>query len=130
MPAENDLDQLKREAAEAQQRADAAERTAKKLASDNRQLLIDREIERYAQGKFRSPDAVPRMIDRKRIKIDEDGIVVGAKAAVDAVLEEFPELAYAPANRGGTPPRPSPRPGVPQPMFPRPTPVAPRYRRM
>lgn len=49
---------------------------------------------------------VDRLLDKSKIKIDDDGNITGLKEAVEALAVEFPQIKVAQATQGGVNPPP------------------------
>jgi hypothetical protein len=70
------------------------------------QAQVDIAVERAARDAgFTYPDLVPRLIDRKRVEVDDEtSEILGVKEAVTKLAKDKPELLSA-RRGGGTPPR-------------------------
>jgi chromosome segregation ATPase len=106
----SEMERLKAERADAVKTAAEAERKAEDAEERLQRTIEDAAIEREAtRMNFIYPDIAPSLVDRKRISRDEEtGRPAGIKEALERLLKDKPELAYA-APSGGTPPRDGPR---------------------
>jgi chromosome segregation ATPase len=106
----SEMERLKAERSDAAKKAAEAERKAEAAEAALIDERINAAVEREAvKQNFIYPDIAPSLIDRNRVSIDEEtGRPAGIKEALERLLKEKPELAYA-APSGGTPPRDGPR---------------------
>jgi hypothetical protein len=103
--AMSETDRLRRSESINAKRAEEAERRAAEAEQRHLESQVDIAIERAAHGTFEYPDTVPRLIDRRKITIDEEtGEILGVKEAVAKLAKDKPGLTFA-KRGGGTPPR-------------------------
>jgi hypothetical protein len=93
------------------ERDEFAKRLAERerLDAERQQQLKDLTIRHAVEEEgrrlnFEYPDLVPSMIPKGDVDVDEDGKVVGARAAVEKLAKDRPGLVTA-TRGGGTPPR-------------------------
>jgi hypothetical protein len=81
----------------------------KKIIDDKEAAAISKANERLLLAEIKSLDGydaklVARLIDRNKVKIDDNGNVVGLKEAAEALAVEFPQIKTASASTGVNPP--------------------------
>jgi hypothetical protein len=99
-----DEERARRANAEREQKFREAEDRATRVEALLQSERVDRAVERHAiEAGFLYPSDVPKLIDRDRITIDDDGRPAGIKEAVDRLAKDRPGLLGA--SRGGGSPQ-------------------------
>lgn len=83
------------EAKTERERADTAEGRADAAEERADALLVELAFTRAAGDRFADSDAAWKLINRKLIKIDDDGEVSGVDEAIDALIESHPFIERA-----------------------------------
>jgi hypothetical protein len=98
-------DRLQKERDDFAKRLAERERLDAERQEQIKSLTIRHAVEEEARRlNFEYPDLVPAMLPRGEVELDEDGKVIGAKAAVEKLAKDRPGLVTA-SRGGGTPPR-------------------------
>ncbi len=127
-PTAAEMNDLRNRLARAEKRAAAAEERTAALEGEKEERdkqeaarTIDAAIRAEAKvlGWTRDLDHAAKLVERRGVRIDDTGKVVGVRKALENLVEDHPELAALhmdgapPAPRGGTP-SPARRPSAPR----------------